>query len=501
MKKIYLILACLMGIAFGSMAQSLYTITVTNGKAYKLMGSMWKETVGAAEGVEIKIEANSPEEGMVFDKWVVESGDITLTDANASTTYFTMPASSVSITATYKSIDDRTPISEITATSDIEDLVRLGNECIRPLITLSEGSVATINMSYSHWVKKNEEGEWDNLTETVFTPGTYKFVTVEVRIDGDNGSLYKLADDFVFKVDGVAWTSVGESYCGDGYSYRYVNSPEYVLGAHPVIIHNGKALKEDPEVGFVEVTEAYSGDNLMIVANTPESGQRFNEWTIQQGNIALSIEPYYTILELTMPDESIEITATYRDEGELINELTLTGLYKPVPGVIPTFNSGTMSDNVMYMGIWIVKKGDSFVEMPTTMEDDYNLSYTEAFEEGKEYGYSIISMPNEGYDFSYDLKVYFNDKELPWVEMMTPADFTTGCMFNPYCYGRMLLTVILEEDMPSDSGVKGVIDDTNGLADVYNLQGIKVMSNASKESIRQLPAGIYIINNKKIVVK
>ena len=38
----------------------------------------------------------------MFDKWVVESGSITLADANSATTTFTMPAGAVSVKATYK---------------------------------------------------------------------------------------------------------------------------------------------------------------------------------------------------------------------------------------------------------------------------------------------------------------------------------------------------------------------------------------------------------------
>ena len=36
---------------------------------------------------------------------------------------------------------------------------------------------------------------------------------------------------------------------------------------------------------------------------------------------------------------------------------------------------------------------------------------------------------------------------------------------------------------------------------VYNLQGILVVKNASTEQISDLPAGLYIINGKKVVLK
>ena len=56
-----------------------------------------------------------------------------------------------------------------------------------------------------------------------------------------------------------------------------------------------------------------------------------------------------------------------------------------------------------------------------------------------------------------------------------------------------------------------VIDNTNSIEsiagneatdnNVYNLQGILVIKNASAEQINALPAGLYIVNGKKVVVR
>lgn len=69
-----------------------YAVTVQNGTGagdYK-------------EGAIVTITANVPASGKQFDKWVVNSGNVTLTDATSSTMTFTMPAGAVSVTATYK---------------------------------------------------------------------------------------------------------------------------------------------------------------------------------------------------------------------------------------------------------------------------------------------------------------------------------------------------------------------------------------------------------------
>ena len=75
-----------------------YPIIVADGKATIGAGS---EISKAAQGTTITLTANAAPDGKVFDKWVVESGNTTLEDANSETTTFIMPDSEVSVKATY----------------------------------------------------------------------------------------------------------------------------------------------------------------------------------------------------------------------------------------------------------------------------------------------------------------------------------------------------------------------------------------------------------------
>ena len=75
-----------------------YSIIVTDGKATIGAGS---EISKAAQGTTITLTANAAPDGKVFDKWVVESGNTTLENANSETTTFIMPDSEVSVKATY----------------------------------------------------------------------------------------------------------------------------------------------------------------------------------------------------------------------------------------------------------------------------------------------------------------------------------------------------------------------------------------------------------------
>ena len=75
-----------------------YSVIVTDGKATIGAGS---EISKAVQGTTITLTANAAPDGKVFDKWVVESGNTTLEDANSETTTFIMPDSEVSVKATY----------------------------------------------------------------------------------------------------------------------------------------------------------------------------------------------------------------------------------------------------------------------------------------------------------------------------------------------------------------------------------------------------------------
>ena len=75
-----------------------YSIIVTDGKATIGAGS---EISKAAQGTKVTLTANAAPDGKVFDKWVVESGNTTLEDANSETTTFIMPDSEVSVKAAY----------------------------------------------------------------------------------------------------------------------------------------------------------------------------------------------------------------------------------------------------------------------------------------------------------------------------------------------------------------------------------------------------------------
>ena len=114
-----------------------YSIIVTDGKATIGAGS---EISKAAQGTTITLTANAAPDGKVFDKWVVESGNTTLEDANSETTTFIMPDSEVSVKATYKNA----PVTTYSLTTQVNG----GHGTISASKTgLTAGSTETITFT------------------------------------------------------------------------------------------------------------------------------------------------------------------------------------------------------------------------------------------------------------------------------------------------------------------------------------------------------------------
>lgn len=502
-------------------------------------------------------------------------------------------------------------VTAVSATSDIMDIIGYAKQRKTPKFTMSEGSLAYIPLWMTKWQKKNEDNTWDDYDQTIFTEGTYR-VVAQVRVEVE---YYKLSADFTLTIDGKEWTHDTPTIRED-YSYSYGYSPEIVVSkpvSHPITVVNGKAyIGEGDEK--IEVTEAKQDTYITVIADEPAPGMRFKEWVVECDKSTSVIYYNHSTASMRMPDAPVKITATYREEGTLIHNVTLTGLCRPVIGEKPATEDISLGENVDLAAYWLVYSEES---------DDYVFADADSpFESDKKYAVRIDARAVDGYDFAYDVKVFFNGKEVPerdlenpaqtmfkdnyegwliigiladempeiqYIDDLTISGFTypqpgqiladpdeisvsdenvevdesfwvkfdkitgwtdlfddtkpveegqkyamqinlkavTGYTFasdlkirigektipildikNPpeeecsiaEIEGNMAYVFVLMENMPT-TGIDDVNADTFGPVDVYNLQGILVKRNISREDIKYLPTGIYIVAGKKILVK
>ena len=233
-----------------------YNITVTDGKATVGAGS---EISKAAAGTAVTLTANAAPSGKVFDKWEVVSGGITLADANNATTTFTMPASAVSVKATYKT----TPVTTYNLTTQVN------------------GGHGTISAS--------KTGLTAGSTETItFTP------------------------DAGYKIDTVTVNGTAISVSGNTLNVT-MNENKTVVVTYKAIEYNITVTDGKATIGAgSEISKAAEGTAVTLTANAAPSGKVFDKWEVVSGGITLA-DANSATTTFTMPASAVSVKATYKN--------------------------------------------------------------------------------------------------------------------------------------------------------------------------------------------
>ena len=189
----------------------------------------------------------------------------------------------------------------------------------------------------------------------------------------------------------------------------------------------------------------------------------------------------------------IAILADEMPEIQYIEDLTILGLTYPQPGeILANPEEIRVSDENVEVeeSFWV-----KFDETKDRWIDEFDD--TKPVEEGQKYYMQINLKAVAGYTFANDLKIRIGENIIPILDIMNPPK--EECSIAEI-EGNMAYIMVMMEDMPTD-GIDDVNADTFGHVDVYNLQGILVKRNISKEDLQHLPTGIYIVAGKKVIVK
>ncbi len=146
-----------------------YAVTVVNGSG---SGSY-------AVGSTVTITANTPAEGMVFQKWTTESNGVTLASVSLSTTTFVMPANAVTVTANYVAGNGATAATTGTGNGG-STTGNNGNTVVditKPGISNKDLATANVNGSTDNFVIKISET--DEATRAVAAALTNKYGSLD----------------------------------------------------------------------------------------------------------------------------------------------------------------------------------------------------------------------------------------------------------------------------------------------------------------------------------
>ena len=130
-------------------------------------------------------------------------------------------------TARAEETDPRIPVSTITATSNVDEVVGYGKNVATPSFEITEGSPAYfLAFGSNNWQKKTA-ADWERYTEATFTEGTYMY-SDQIRVDGKNGMTHVLNKDGVsVYIDGDLRADNKKPEIDDTYSLIYVDTIDY----------------------------------------------------------------------------------------------------------------------------------------------------------------------------------------------------------------------------------------------------------------------------------
>ena len=145
--------------------------------------------------------------------------------------------------------DTRIPVSTITATSNIDDIVGYMKSVVRPTLDITEG--LPVNLGTHRW-KKYDGSEWIWNEDDIFVEGKYRY---EVQIRTDNTTHVLNKNGVTLTVNGENWTEkVGGFGIGDDYSWDWFYSREYEI-TKPTTVAITEALVSVSDL----VGKVYSG--------------------------------------------------------------------------------------------------------------------------------------------------------------------------------------------------------------------------------------------------
>ena len=312
-----------------------YAVTVTGGTA----SASGNAITSAAAGVEITVTAIIPD-GKVFDKWVVKSGGVTLSDAASAVTTFTMPANDVALAASYKDA----PVATYSLTTQVNG----GHGTISASKTgLAAGSTETIIFT--------PDAGYEIDTVTVNGAATPVLANVlDVTMDADKTVIvtYKATGSTHTHSYGTDWkyddtNHWHECQCGDkadtaAHSFQWVIDKAATKEAtgikHEECTVCGAKRSENTEIPALRdyavtvtggtatvaagtpITRAMEGVEVTVTAQAPD-GKHFVKWVVKAGGVTLANETSATTT-FTMPANDVTIEAEFAENP--VEAYTLT---------------------------------------------------------------------------------------------------------------------------------------------------------------------------------
>ena len=318
-----------------------YTVTVTETTNGTATGTPTQVGSYQAEAEVTVTARNRAAENLRFSGWKVTSGNVSLQDASAETTTFTMPSAAVTLEAEYTQIPvEPTPAPTYTVTVSGGVVTATGTATgsfEAGQVVQLQANVPAAGMKFSKWSAKTESGEAiaDSMftavgeTTTNFTvPAsnvtvTAEFVPIEYSITVNDGTA-----DYTKAASGTkVKITADEAPEGMEFDYWKVDSGNVTLKNANKATTSFQMPTADVEVsayyrmkeyhvtvqnGYADNDTYYMGQEVTIYSNYPASGREFDQWKAVSGKVTFGDSSRWKTT-FTMPASDVTVSAAYKD--------------------------------------------------------------------------------------------------------------------------------------------------------------------------------------------
>ena len=301
-----------------------YTITVNGGTADKAK---------AKYGESVTITANAPATGKEFDKWVVTGITLSDEDLAKSTVTFEMPASNVTMEATYKDVVYRITVTNGNATPEMA--------AYQTEVTVTANAPGD-DEYFDKWEVTGLDTTGMDLTKTeikfnmpagnVTFKATYLSVTKYgiVIVDGTKDKeVAKEGETITITAKGAPTGKVFDKWTCEtaGVTIEFASATSskttFVMPAREIEIKaHFRDVGDAPSVeikvkGGTGAGVVKKGESITVTANDPAEGKVFKGWKDENGKIVSTKKEYtFTVKEATT------LTAVYEDKSSGGGEIT-----------------------------------------------------------------------------------------------------------------------------------------------------------------------------------
>ncbi len=346
----------------------IYNITVTNGTS---------SAPTAKYQAEITVTANAPATGKEFDKWVVSGITLSDEDLAKSTVTFRMPASNVTMEATYKDV-----IYNITVTNGTSSAPTAKYQ---EEVTVTANAPAT-DMYFDKWEVMGLDTTGMDLTKTeikfqmpaenVTFKATYRAIekfAIEMVDGTKDKEVAKAGETVTITANPAPTGKVFDKWTCEtaGVTIEFASATSspttFVMPASNIKIQaHFRAVDDKPSVeikveGGTGAGTYKEGDSVTITANDPAEGKVFKGWKDESG-------------EIVSTDKSYKFTVSA--------EKTLTAVYEDAPAAKKGLSGGAIAGivigSIAGVGIvgfaifWFVVKKKTFAELISAIKALFN---------------------------------------------------------------------------------------------------------------------------------